>query len=201
LARNFPVRNRIIAALARAVLIVEAGEQSGSLITAGCAQTYGRTLLALPGNIDQPESVGGNRLIQSGQARLVLDASDVLAGLTGRPPQPLVKGPRPPARKLLRRPRRTPGPGIAQGHLPSPPQAASAPPAQGAPEVATRALPAPLPDGPPGRLLGALRDGPRHPDDLAQAAGLAIEQTLGLLLELELSGEIVQTSEHTFALP
>ncbi len=213
LARNFPVRNRIIAALARAVLIVEAGEQSGSLITAGCAQTYGRTLLALPGNADQPESVGTNRLIQSGQARLVLNAGDVLAGVTGRPPQPLTKGPRVPARKLLRPPGHKSGGHRAAGH-----RTASHPAAghrtltgAGAPgpsaafgHAATGAsgsAPATPPDGPGGRILGALRDGPLHPDDLAQAAGLAIEQALGLLLELELSGEIVQTSEHTYALP
>jgi len=201
LARNFPVRNRIIAALARAVLIVEAGEQSGSLITAGCAQTYGRVLLALPGNVGQPESAGTNRLIQSGQARLVLSAEDVLAGLTGRPPQPLAKGPRVPARKLVRPPgRKRPQP--VGRRTPTSPRAPA--PANSGGQTASGpagAAPAARSDGPGGRILGALRDGPLHPDDLAQAAGLAIEQTLGLLLELELSGEIVQTSEHTYALP
>ncbi len=184
LPQNFPVRNRIIAALAKAVLIVEAGEQSGSLITAGQAQTYGRALLALPGNADQPQSRGTNRLIQTGQARLVLDAGDVLAALSGRPPQPLAKGPRIPARKLVRR--------RAQ-------KTSGGKPVQPARPAHTSA--APLPDGPPGRILLALREGARHPDDLAIAAGLSIEQALGLLLELELSGEIVQTSEHHYALP
>jgi len=207
LARNFPVRNRIIAALARAVLIVEAGEQSGSLITAGCAQTYGRTLLALPGNADQPESVGTNRLIQSHQARLVLTADDVLAGVTGRPPQPLAKGPRVPARKLIRPPGRKGGTlQAARQRTPGGPRAptqagAGGQAASGAAAGATARGSAAPPDGPTGRILAALRAGPLHPDDLAQAAGLAIEQALGLLLELELSGEIVQTSEHTYALP
>lgn len=211
LARNFPVRNRIIAALARAVLIVEAGEQSGSLITAGCAQTYGRTLLALPGNADQPESVGTNRLIRSGQARLVLNADDVLAGVTGRPPQPLAQGPRVPARKLIGPPGRKSRASTAAQRAdlthprPTAPLGARgqvAPRAAGgAASRATGGASAATLDGPGGRILVALRDGALHPDNLAQAAGLAIEQTLGLLLELELSGEIVQTSEHTYALP
>jgi DNA processing protein len=196
LPQNFPVRNRIIAGLAQAVLIVEAGEQSGSLITAGLAQAYGRALLALPANADQRESLGTNRLLQSRQARLVLEPGDILAALKGKPPEPLAKGPVRPARKggTAKKARKAGQDSSARGRAGKP----------GAPgDSARTAVQAdmPLPEGPTGRILGALRSGPQHPDELAQAAGLSIEQALGLLLELELSGEIVQTADHGYALP
>jgi DNA processing protein len=74
---NFPPRNRIIAGLSMAVIVVEAGERSGALITAGFAADQGREVFAVPGNIIAPQSKGANRLIQEG-ARPLLDPRDVL---------------------------------------------------------------------------------------------------------------------------
>ena len=74
----FPRRNRIIAALARLTVVVEAGVKSGALITAGVAADLGRTVAAIPGPIDVPGAAGANGLLRDG-AHLIAAVDDVLA--------------------------------------------------------------------------------------------------------------------------
>ena len=79
-AWSFPQRNRIMAGLSRAVLIIEAEEKSGSLITARLALDYNRDVLAVPGGIFSSSSEGTNRLIKEG-ATVVTRSEDILRAL------------------------------------------------------------------------------------------------------------------------
>ena len=83
-AYHFPLRNRLISAIAEAVVVVEARARSGSLITVEHAAEQGREVLAVPGPVDSPESEGPNRLLRDGVAP-ALDAGDVLRAI-GREP-------------------------------------------------------------------------------------------------------------------
>lgn len=77
---NFPPRNRIISGLSMAVVVVEAGDTSGALITAEFAVDQGRDVFAIPGNIYAPQSKGTNRLLRNG-AKTLLSPQDVLEAL------------------------------------------------------------------------------------------------------------------------
>ena len=76
--QSFPRRNRIVAALSEATIVIEAGLESGALITADLANEYGKNVFAVPGNVDNPQSRGCHKLIRNGEANLIESFNDVL---------------------------------------------------------------------------------------------------------------------------
>ena len=78
--KTFPARNRIIAGMSKATLVIEAAQRSGSLITARCALDYDRDVLAVPQDIDSPTARGVNHLIRMG-AYPITSVQDVLIHL------------------------------------------------------------------------------------------------------------------------
>ena len=89
---NFPRRNRIVSGMSRGVLIIEADERSGALITARQAgEDHGRPVFALPGRVDNPLSIGPHMLIRDG-ATLVTKLEDILEGLGPLPQEAMEPG-------------------------------------------------------------------------------------------------------------
>ena len=78
LASNFPPRNRIVSGLALGVLIIESGERSGTLITAGAASAYNRSLYTIPTNLDNKHGLGNFQAVRDG-AQFILSPGDILA--------------------------------------------------------------------------------------------------------------------------
>jgi DNA processing protein len=132
---TFLERNRLIAALSAATVVVEAAARSGALATAACARHLGRPVLAVPGDVDRETSRGAHALIRAG-ATLCESAGDVVRAL---------------------------GRGSSRAGE----------------------------TGPEARLDAALRAEPRGVDELATAAGLAVDEALALLLQFEWAGAAV----------
>ncbi len=80
-AGYFPRRNRLVAGMARATVVVEAAEHSGALITANLARQEGRLVFAVPGPVDAVGSIGTNGALRRGRARVAVGAGDVLDAL------------------------------------------------------------------------------------------------------------------------
>lgn len=88
-AHNFPSRNRIIAGMSDLVIVVEAAEKGGALITAEIANSYNRDVFALPGDINHKYSVGCNNLIKQNKANLISGIQDIEYIMNWQPQEPL----------------------------------------------------------------------------------------------------------------
>ncbi|HFD16634.1 MAG TPA: DNA-protecting protein DprA [Rhodospirillales bacterium] len=163
-ATHFPRRNRLIAALSLAVVVVEAAERSGSLMTARLAAELGREVMAVPGTPLDPRHRGTNRLLREGAA-LVQGAADVLELLDG-----MVGALRPPSERSMG------ASGIA-----------AAPAAPAETPSSTEAEPrSPLRE----RLESRLAPEPLAVDELVRQCQASAADVQEALLELELAGRI-----------
>lgn len=78
---NFPKRNRIVAGMSDATVLIESGIKGGSMITADIANSYNRDVFAIPGRVGDPKSAGCHQLIKNNQAMLITDAADILKAM------------------------------------------------------------------------------------------------------------------------
>ena len=184
---TFPRRNRLISALARATVVVEAASGSGALITADAALEQGREVLAVPGNITSHTSVGTNRLIRDG-AVPVLEVGDLLAvypeaeGRSGGTADEADGADRAGEAVKAEEPRVSFGGDGATNRLTVEPAEAdlSLNPTEQ-------------------RILGVMGTGPALVDELAARAELPVPEALSALFTLELAGRVEQWSGGLFA--
>lgn len=164
-ARDFPRRNRIIAGISLGLVVVEAADRSGSLISARLAGEMGRLLFAVPGSPLDPRSTGTNRLLKNG-AILVTGADDIIDAL-----RPLTGS-------------------SAQGELPF---ARPVDPDETLYEAPNGPMPL-LSDPERERIIQALSPTPTDPDEIIRHTGLHPSQVALVLLELDLAGRVSRHS-------
>ena len=179
LPRHFPMRNRIISGLSKGVLVVEAGEKSGSLITARCAAEQGKDVFAVPGDLTSRNYTGAHRLIRDG-AKPIFSARDILEEylwvyddlrldeLTDQPLQPLHAQPEQPAQAGRAAEKKT----TAERPKPVP-----------------RALPDTM-EADAKQVYACFRDTPLYIDDLVRDTGFEPNRVFTALTELEICGFI-----------
>lgn len=181
-APNFPARNRIISGMSLGVVVVEATEKSGSLITARIALEQGRDVFAVPGSIDEAGSRGTNRLIKEG-AKLVENVDDILSEI---------------------RPHSSPGDSISgRASLPADPtdyEPAELTDALSNEKGGSKNSHYPVLGEKEHLLINHLSTRPRSVDDLIAATGLSASEILSLLLHLELRGLIRQMPGKSYIL-
>ncbi|MBI4567994.1 MAG: DNA-protecting protein DprA [Planctomycetes bacterium] len=174
-AGNFPRRNRLISGLSLGVIVVEAADRSGSLITARWALEQGKEVFAVPGPVDKVTSRGTNRLIKEG-AKLVENADDVLEelGEVGR---------------LLSRQTVSAGPGADTGAGGATASADGTPPDPFAARVA----------GDEATVLAVFQGEPLHVDEVARAVNLSVGRVQVVLTMLEMKRLVERFPGSRFA--
>ena len=166
--RNFLQRNRIVAGMSAATLLVESAEHGGGLVTCRLAQSYQHDVFAFPGSINNPYSVGCNRLIRDNMAGLVTSAEDILKALSWD--------------EDMKETAATNG-------------ATNAASSMGSSVLgATSASTAKVPNGAQGVLDVLTKENDLHIDIIATRAGLPVNKVLALLFQLEMSGMVSSLS-------
>lgn len=174
-ARHFPTRNRIVSGLSRAVVVIEAAQRSGTLITARNALDQGREVMAVPGHPMDARAAGCNALIRDG-ATLVRSAADVMDALNAAGAAPLLRQIAPAAEM----PR----------HLAIPASPA------GAIQLTDAKGPVQL----EGRILSRLGPSPTEENDLIRDLGVPASAVSSVILSLELQGRVTRLAGGRLAL-
>ncbi|MBQ6267893.1 MAG: DNA-processing protein DprA [Clostridia bacterium] len=187
---TFPTRNRLISGMSLGVLVVEAGEKSGSLITARRANEQGREVFAIPGSVLTTAYKGVNSLIRDG-AKAVTCAQDVLAAFAMMYPDRL---------DLTRTgPLATEPPAAPQTPTAAKTTAQTAVAEAPAAEKTKKVPAAPL-DPDAARVYNLFGGTPLHPDEIAAAAGLTPAQLIPVLMQLTLADLIAPTDGGCYIL-
>ncbi len=167
--RNFLQRNRIVAGMSAATLLVESAEHGGGLVTCRLAQSYQHDVFAFPGSINNPYSVGCNRLIRDNMAGLVTSAEDILKAMSWE--------------EDMKETVATNG------------TSSNAVSSMGSSVLgATSASTAKVPNGAQGVLDVLTKENDLHIDIIATRAGLPVNKVLALLFQLEMSGMVSSLS-------
>lgn len=177
--RNFLQRNRIVAGMSAATLLVESAEHGGGLVTCRLAQSYQHDVFAFPGSINNPYSVGCNRLIRDNVAGLVTSAEDILKAMAWE--------------EDMKETVATNGAasiGSSSINTSSIGSSVNSVSGVGAMSAST----AKVPNGAQGVLDVLTKENDLHIDIIATRAGLPVNKVLALLFQLEMSGMVSSLS-------
>lgn len=192
---TFPVRNRIISALTLGTIVVEAGERSGSLITARLALEQGKDVFAVPGDLVHSSFLGTNRLIRDG-AIPVFSPNDILEEYYSEYYDKIVDKTRFPDDEIIRR---------AQKYLLKPKQetaekiSANVNEKKEKREAVKREVPDYLTEEAK-KIYAVLTNEPTHVDLLSEQSGLTVAQTLSALTELEVYSLVTALSGRRYTI-
>lgn len=189
--RTFPLRNRIISGMTLGTIVVEAGERSGSLITARCALEQGRDVFAVPGDLVSSSFLGTNNLIRNG-ATPVFSPNDILESYYFRYHNEFKDKERFADDEIIKR---------AQKYLTN--QEIQKPEIKGQPKVVSVAenvkkdVPDYLTDNAK-KVYDFIGNEPIHVDEIINKCGLTTEKTLSAITELEIYGLVTQLSGRRY---